>query len=138
MGTGPSSAERSRSCSSTLSRSSPRGSPRSGCSAPGSRAGLDNTPVPGRPSPMARWSPWRRRRATQYREERVAVPPRPRPFWPWLLLLLLLVLGALAAAWYFAARDEMVDAEKVPRVVGLDQAEAEERLERDGFESEVK
>ena len=88
---------------------------------------------------MARsWSPWRRRRATEYREERVAVPPRSRPFWPWLLLLLLLVLGALAASWYLANRDETVDAEEVPNVVGLERAAAEQRLEREGFEAEVK
>src|SRR5215210_3737575 len=88
---------------------------------------------------MARsWSPWRRRRATEYREERVAVPLRSRPFWPWLLLLLLLVLGALAASWYLANRDEMVDAEEVPNVVGLERAAAEQRLEREGFEAEVK
>ena len=89
---------------------------------------------------MARWSPWRQRRATEYREERVTeVPPRqPRPFWPWLLLLLLLVLGALGASWYFANRGETVDAKEVPDVVGLQRAEAERQLEADGFESEAK
>ena len=57
----------------------------------------------------------RRARATEVREESVAVPTPPaRPFWPWLLLLLLLVLGALAASWYFTNRDETVEAENVP------------------------
>jgi eukaryotic-like serine/threonine-protein kinase len=83
---------------------------------------------------MARWLPWRRRRATEYREERVAAAPRPRPFWPWLLLLLLLVLAALGASWYFATRDDMVDAERVPEVVGMKREDAEQRLEQRGFE----
>jgi eukaryotic-like serine/threonine-protein kinase len=87
---------------------------------------------------MARWSPWRRRRATEYREERVVAPPQPRPFWPWLLLLLLLVLGALGASWYFANRDETVDAAEVPNVVGAERSEAERRLAEREFASEVK
>lgn len=88
---------------------------------------------------MARWAPWRRRRATEVREERVAAaPPQPRPFWPWLLLLLLLVLGALAASWYFTSRDETVDAEEVPNVVGMKRPDAEQRLEDRGFEVEAK
>jgi eukaryotic-like serine/threonine-protein kinase len=86
---------------------------------------------------MARWSPRRRRRATEYREERVAAPPQPRPFWPWLLLLLLLVLGALGASWYFANRDEMVDAAEVPNVVGAQQGEAERELEEREFVPEI-
>ena len=89
---------------------------------------------------MARF--WRRRSAgaTQTTEERVeAVPPtRPGPIWPWLLLLLALVLAALAASWYFATRDEMVDAEEVPNVVGLERDEAEQRLAARGFEDEAK
>jgi beta-lactam-binding protein with PASTA domain len=84
---------------------------------------------------MARWSPWRRRRTTEYREERVVAPPRPKPFWPWLLLLLLLVLGALGASWYFANRGETVDAAEVPNVVGAQRAEAERRLEEREFEA---
>jgi len=89
---------------------------------------------------MARWSPWRRRRATEYREEREAAtpPPRQRPFWPWLLLLLLLVLGAIGASWYLANRDETVEAEKVPDVVGLQRETAETRLKDRDFEAEVK
>jgi eukaryotic-like serine/threonine-protein kinase len=88
---------------------------------------------------MARWSPWRRRRATQYREEHVATapPPKPRPFWPWLLLLLLLVLGALGASYYFANRGETVDAEEVPDVVGMQRGEAERRLEEREFVPEI-
>jgi eukaryotic-like serine/threonine-protein kinase len=89
---------------------------------------------------MARF--WRRRptTATRRTEEHVeTVPPRqPSPFWPWLLLLLLLVLGALAASWYFATRDETVDAEEVPNVVSLQRPEAESRLDERGFESEAK
>jgi eukaryotic-like serine/threonine-protein kinase len=65
-------------------------------------------------------------------------PPPPRPFWPWLLLLLLLVLGALAASWYFTQRGDTVEAERVPSVVGLQRADAERRLEGDGFEVEAK
>ena len=86
---------------------------------------------------MARWSPWRRRRATEYREERVAAPPQPKPFWPWLLLLLLLVLGALGASWYFANRGETVDAAEVPNVVGDQRGEAERRLEEREFVPEA-
>ncbi len=88
---------------------------------------------------MARWSPRRRRRATEYREERVttAPPPKPRPFWPWLLLLLLLVLGALGASYYFANRGETVDAAEVPNVVGAQRGEAERRLEEREFVPEV-
>jgi eukaryotic-like serine/threonine-protein kinase len=86
---------------------------------------------------MARWSPWRRRRTTEYREERVAASPQPKPFWPWLLLLLLLVLGALGASWYFANRGETVDAAEVPNVVGAQRAEAERRLEEREFVPEA-
>jgi eukaryotic-like serine/threonine-protein kinase len=90
---------------------------------------------------MARF--WRRRpaaAATRTTEERVEAvpPPRPSPIWPWLLLLLALVLAALAASWYFTTRDETVDAEEVPNVVGLEQIEAERRLDDRGFEDEVK
>ena len=89
---------------------------------------------------MARF--WRSRQprvARKTTEERVAATPPPRrPFWPWLLLLLAVVLGALAASWYFATRDETVDAEKVPDVVGLQRQAAEQRLDERGFESETK
>ena len=63
---------------------------------------------------------------------------RPRPFWPWLLLLLLLVLGALAASWWFATRDDTIDAKTVPNVVGLQREEAERRLEERDFDVERK
>ena len=66
------------------------------------------------------------------------MPPPTRPFWPWLLLLLLLVLGALGASYYFANRGETVDAEEVPNVDGVRQAEAEQRLRSRGFDVEVK
>jgi eukaryotic-like serine/threonine-protein kinase len=88
---------------------------------------------------MARFWP-RRRAATRTTEERVetAPPPRPRPFWPWLLLLLALVLAALAASWYFTTREDTVDAERVPSVVGLQRDQAEQSVEERGFESETK
>lgn len=87
---------------------------------------------------MARFWP-RRRRTTATTEEHVAAPPpRPRPFWPWLLLLLLLVLGTLGASWYVTNRDDMVDAQRVPEVVGVQHAEAERRLDERDFEVEVK
>jgi eukaryotic-like serine/threonine-protein kinase len=83
---------------------------------------------------MARF--WRRRST---REEVQAGPPPPRPLiWPWLLLLLLLVLAGLAAAWYFANRDEMIDATTVPDVVGLERDDAEERIDERELESEAK
>jgi eukaryotic-like serine/threonine-protein kinase len=89
---------------------------------------------------MARF--WRRRSAgaRQTTEERVEAVParRPGPIWPWLLLLLAIVLAALAASWYFATRDETVDAEEVPSVIGLEQDEAERRLDEAGFDDEVK
>jgi beta-lactam-binding protein with PASTA domain len=84
---------------------------------------------------------WRRRRGAAGRtteEERVVEPPpRPSPLWPWLLLLLLLVLGGLAAAWYFATRDETVEAARVPNVVGLQREAAEGELRERGFEQEI-
>ena len=83
---------------------------------------------------MARF--WRRR-STQEQVE--AAPPPPRPLiWPWLLLLLLLVLGGLAAAWYFANREETIDATTVPDVVGLERDDAEQRIDDRELESEVK
>jgi eukaryotic-like serine/threonine-protein kinase len=90
---------------------------------------------------MARfWSRGRPAAATRTTEEHVETvpPPRPRPFWPWLLLLLLLVLGALAASWYFANRNDTVEAKTVPNVVGLQRDEADRRLKDDGFEVEPK
>ena len=81
-----------------------------------------------------------RRRGAAVREERVettAVPPRPRPFWPWLVLLLALILGGLAASWYFANRDETVDANDVPNVVGLQREAAERRVRDRRFEVEI-
>jgi eukaryotic-like serine/threonine-protein kinase len=88
---------------------------------------------------MARFWPRRRATATQTTEERVVTPPpRPRPFWPWLVLLLAVVLGALAASWYFASREETVDAARVPGVVGLRQDDAERQIREREFEVEAK
>jgi serine/threonine-protein kinase len=50
----------------------------------------------------------------------------------------LLVLGALAASWYFASREDTVEVKPVPTVVGAQRDEAEQELEERGFESEVK
>ena len=80
------------------------------------------------------------RRGAAVREERVethAAPPRGRPFWPWLLLLLLLVLGALGASWYLANRDETVEADEVPEVVGLRRDAAEARVRDRNFQVEI-
>ena len=69
-------------------------------------------------------------------EEEYAPPPPPeRDLWPWLLLLLLLVVGGLLAA-YFLTRDDDKKKNKgttaaavtVPRVVGLKQNAAVQRL----------
>lgn len=91
---------------------------------------------------MARQRRWFGRGNRAVREERVetrtAPPPRrPTPIWPWLLLLLLLVLGALAASWYFTSRDEMIDADDVPNVVGLQREQAEDRVRDRDFEVEI-
>lgn len=87
---------------------------------------------------MARWFPGRRRRAVrEERVEAVPAPPPARPFWPWLLLLLALVIAALAASWYFATRDETVEANEIPRVEGLRREEAEERLRARNFQVEI-
>jgi eukaryotic-like serine/threonine-protein kinase len=88
---------------------------------------------------MARF--WSRRpaAATRTTEEWVETAPPERPtIWPWLLLLLAVVLGALGLSWYLANRGDTVDAAKVPDVVGLKRAQAEERLKEEGFEVEVK
>ncbi len=75
------------------------------------------------------------------REERVDVAPPaappPRPFWPWLLLLLALILGALAASWYFMNREETVEANKIPQVVGLQRDAAEQRIRARNFQVEI-
>ena len=73
-------------------------------------------------------------------------PPPPRPtLWPWLLLLLLLVVGGLLAA-YFLTRDDdnggdnkskPAAAVTVPRVVGLKQAVAVQRLNARGLTPQI-
>jgi len=66
------------------------------------------------------------------------VPPPPdRHFWPWLLLLLLIVLGGLAALWYFAREDD-TETKPVPNVVRLQEEDAIERLEDEGFDTRVR
>ena len=71
-------------------------------------------------------------------EEEYEAPPPPRPnLWPWLLLLLVLVLGGLAAA-YFLTRDDdngknASTSVTVPRVVGLKQNAAVQRLNERGL-----
>jgi beta-lactam-binding protein with PASTA domain len=77
-------------------------------------------------------------------EERVVPPRRPPPplLWPWLLLLLLLVIGGLVAA-YFLTRDNdngkpAASSVSVPRVVGLKQDVAVQRVNERGLNPEVR
>jgi beta-lactam-binding protein with PASTA domain len=67
-----------------------------------------------------------------------APPPRRRPLiWPWLLLLLLVVLGGLALVYFLAREDGPADT-RVPDVVGQREAVAVERLDRSGYETDVR
>jgi eukaryotic-like serine/threonine-protein kinase len=78
--------------------------------------------------------------AGQYVREEVVEPPPPprRPLiWPWLLLLLLLVLGGLALG-YFLTRDDEESAPRVPDVVGFNERMAVERLDREGYDADVR
>lgn len=70
-------------------------------------------------------------------EEEVVEVPRRRPplLWPYLLVLLLLVLGGLAALWWFGR--EETEAKPVPNVVRLREGDAVQRLDEEGFESEI-
>jgi eukaryotic-like serine/threonine-protein kinase len=61
---------------------------------------------------------------------------RPPTLWPYLLFLLLLVLGGLGALWYFTREDEP-DLKPVPGVVRLPEGDAVQRLDEEGFESEI-
>lgn len=61
-------------------------------------------------------------------------PPPPREWWPWLLMLLLLILGGLAAL-YFLTRDG--EERTVPRVVGLQERAAIDRLAQRGLVARV-
>jgi beta-lactam-binding protein with PASTA domain len=78
-------------------------------------------------------------------EERLVPPRRPPPplLWPWLLLLLLLVIGGLAAA-YFLTRDndnggkQAATSVTVPRVVGLKQDTAVQRVQERGLTPETR
>jgi serine/threonine-protein kinase len=67
-------------------------------------------------------------------EEEVAEPvgpPSERYWWLWLLLLLLLVVGGLLA-WYFLSRGD--DKAVVPNVIGLQQQQAEIRIQDEDLE----
>jgi serine/threonine-protein kinase len=67
-------------------------------------------------------------------EEQVAEPVGPPPeryWWLWLLLLLLLVVGGLLA-WYFLSRGD--DKAVVPNVIGLQQPQAETRIQEENLE----
>jgi beta-lactam-binding protein with PASTA domain len=76
-------------------------------------------------------------------EEEYAPPPRPPgPYlWPWLLLLLLLVVGGLLAAYFLTRDDDNKNAPPaavtVPRVAGLKQNEAVQRLNERGLTPEI-
>ena len=58
-------------------------------------------------------------------------PPQERYWWLWLLLLLLLVVGGLLA-WYFLSRGD--DKAVVPNVIGLQQPQAETRIQEEDLE----
>jgi eukaryotic-like serine/threonine-protein kinase len=84
---------------------------------------------------------FRRRRRVAETEE---IPPPRRPLiWPWLLLLLLVVLAGLALA-YFLTRDDgstetrVPNVARVPNVVGQTEAIAVDRLDRSGYEADVR
>jgi beta-lactam-binding protein with PASTA domain len=83
-------------------------------------------------------------------EEEYAPPPPPRrpplpTLWPWLLLLLLLVVGGLLAAYFLTRDDDNGKGNKpkpaaavtVPRVVGLKQAAAVQRLNASGLTPQI-
>ena len=69
-------------------------------------------------------------------EERVEPVHRRRrdDVWPWLLLLLLLVLAGLAALFFLTREDERTT---VPRLVGLQESAAVQRVEDAGLEALV-
>jgi eukaryotic-like serine/threonine-protein kinase len=73
--------------------------------------------------------------AVYRRVEEVPGPRRSlfRDPWPWLLLLLLLVVGGLAAAWALTREDTM----EVPSVEGQPLNEAVQRLQDDGFKTDI-
>jgi serine/threonine-protein kinase len=78
--------------------------------------------------------------AGQYVREEVVEPPPPprRPLiWPWLLLLLLLVLGGLALG-YFLTREDEESPPRVPDVVGFNERMAVDRLDREGYDADVR
>jgi eukaryotic-like serine/threonine-protein kinase len=79
-------------------------------------------------------------------EEEEVVPPRRRPplLWPGLLALLVLVLAGLGLAWWLAQDDDEPAGTTtaaaqvvVPRVVGLTEERARDRLEAAELEAEV-
>ena len=59
-----------------------------------------------------------------------------RRWWPWLVGLLLLVL-LIGGGAYLLGRDAGPSQVEVPNVVGADQAAAEARLSREGFQTTV-
>jgi eukaryotic-like serine/threonine-protein kinase len=70
-------------------------------------------------------------------EEIVAPPPRGPLIWPWLVLLLLLVGTAIAGA-YFLTREDDSPADRVPAVVGMQAANAVERLRAEGYPADIR
>jgi beta-lactam-binding protein with PASTA domain len=105
-------------------------------------------PRPGRRDPSERPTLVQERRAAPpVVEEEASTPPPPPPrpeIWPWLLLLLLLVVGGLLAA-YFLTRDHdhkskngtTAAAVTVPRVVGMKQDAAVQRLNQAGLTPQI-
>lgn len=75
--------------------------------------------------------------------ETVRRPRRMPTIWPWLLALLLLVLGGLGALYFLsqddddAARTTAAARAEVPRVIGLQEGPAEERVREAGLEPVV-
>jgi serine/threonine-protein kinase len=68
-------------------------------------------------------------------------PARRRAFWPWLLALLLVVAAAVAAVYVYNQIQEELNANKpiaVELYVGLQEKQAVENIQADGFKPDVK